>query len=348
MSMDKIKLKLLKYVKSEGYQESEMQVLLSGKIINHTIVNTLRRVALQEVPTYAFHPSMIKITQNDTVRNNDQLGKDYLCQLCIPNVKHDVIFLPRKYWKDVDYPNVKKEDRYSNDTKNIEIVVNSHNDTSENIYITTHDHIAYYEDGNKILNKFTKSESELIAELRPNESLQFTAKAVIGVNTDTNRGGAIFSAARRVFFERIDDEGKNNISEEDVDYKLIVNSLGQLSELEIMKRSCKIIIKKLDDIKYKINDGLKLLVEKSDRINIRIENENHTLGNLLEYAIQDHPNVVGGAYTKPDHLVDAIHLIFEMEKKNDNPSKIINSIIEYLQKVFKNIEKEFNTFKEIK
>jgi DNA-directed RNA polymerase subunit L len=341
-----IKTKVIKYVKVNAYQESELQMIFSGKSIDRTIVNALRRVALQEVPTYAFHPSMIKITANDTVRNNDMLRKDYLCQICIPDLKHDVIYLPRRYWEDIEYTEMKKEDRYEKDNLDIVIVVSAHNDTTDNMFVMTHEHVKYYENG-ELKDKFTKEESELIAELRPNEALYFTAKAVVGVNAETNKGGGIFAAARQAFIERLDEEGTKEISEEDVDYKLVINSLGQLTELEILKRACIILNKKLDDIKIKIMDALKSYVEIKDRIKIKIDNESHTLGNLLEYVIQGHSKVIGCAYTKPDHLVESILLTIEVAGDKDDIVKIINQSIDYLKNVFDYLLAEFKKIKEV-
>lgn len=346
MSNSKIdaKIKILNYIPSKEYQESEMQILFQGKSIDNSIINALRRISLEEIPTYAFHPDTFNITYNDTVRNNDMLFKTYFCQFCIPNLKHDVVILPRKYWDGVDYKNPKRE-KHSSDKKDIEIVVNVHNDTTVNMFVNTSEHLKYYEDGELIKNKIKKDQSELIAELRPNETIRFSAKAVIGVNV--TKGNGIFAAARSVYFERLDEEGSKNIDEDKVDYKLVIHSLGQLSELEIMKRSCKILVKKLDDLKTNVHDKVKKVVDISTRLNLDIENESHTLGNLIQNKLQEHPKIIGASYTKRDLLVPKIQIQIETDTKKDDPVQILNQVIEDLKNLFENLHDQFKKQKEI-
>lgn len=338
------KIKILNYIPTKGYQESEMQILFQGKSIDNSVVNALRRVSLEEIPTYAFHPDTFKVTYNDTVRNNDMLFKTYFCQFCIPDLKHNVIILPRKYWDGVDYKNPKRE-RHSSDKKDIEIVVNVHNDTTENMFVHTHEHMKYYEDGELVVNKIKKEQSELIAELRPNETIRFSAKAVVGVNLI--KGNGIFAAARSAYFERLDNEGNKDLEEDKVDYKFTVHSLGQLSELEIMKRSCQILVKKLDDLKTNVNDKVKKLVDTSIRLNLNVENESHTLGNLLQSRLQEHPKVIGASYTKRDLLVPEIQLHIETDTKKDDPVKILGQVIDDLKNLFENLHDQFKKQKEI-
>ena len=60
-----IKLKINKYQKStNNFHDNELSLQISGKDNNYVLVNTLRRLVMSSVPTYAFHETNITIDTN--------------------------------------------------------------------------------------------------------------------------------------------------------------------------------------------------------------------------------------------------------------------------------------------
>ena len=55
------------------FKTDHLKLRLKGKDINHVYVNTLRRVLLEEIPSYGINPDLINISKNSSVYNNDYL-----------------------------------------------------------------------------------------------------------------------------------------------------------------------------------------------------------------------------------------------------------------------------------
>ena len=103
------------------YQASQLILELQGKEINEAVVNTLRRLSLEFVPTYSFSDKTINIEENSSIFPDDYM-KLRLCQLTIPELKVPVSYLPDKYWKDVDFADPERE-RHPNDKSNYELYI---------------------------------------------------------------------------------------------------------------------------------------------------------------------------------------------------------------------------------
>ena len=86
-----IKLKTLSYDKTLG--DSRLDFKLSGKNIDHVIVNTLRRVALTDIPIYAF--KNFNISKNTSVFNNNYL-KLYISNIPVWGIKNNLEKVPEK------------------------------------------------------------------------------------------------------------------------------------------------------------------------------------------------------------------------------------------------------------
>ena len=61
MSNVDVSVKSLSHQNIDGLKLSQLVLKFEGNDMNHTIVNTLRRVPYESVPTYAFDRSMINI-----------------------------------------------------------------------------------------------------------------------------------------------------------------------------------------------------------------------------------------------------------------------------------------------
>jgi DNA-directed RNA polymerase subunit L len=68
------------------------------------------------------------------------------------------------------------------------------------------------------------------------------------------------------------------------------------------------------------------------------ENEDHTLGNLLNEYLQENKNVLYSGLSKPNLVVDTIIIKFETIK--NDPLKIFFETIKHLELIFNDIEKK--------
>ena len=68
-----MEIKVVNKVKDNIYRSNDLKISLIGKDINHVYVNTLRRIILEEIPSYGINPSLINIKKNSSVYNNDYL-----------------------------------------------------------------------------------------------------------------------------------------------------------------------------------------------------------------------------------------------------------------------------------
>jgi DNA-directed RNA polymerase alpha subunit len=69
----------------------------SGKNISYQTVNAIRKVCINQIPIYAFHPSKINITRNNSVFDNSYM-RERLSQIPINKFDHKVVLLNSKYY----------------------------------------------------------------------------------------------------------------------------------------------------------------------------------------------------------------------------------------------------------
>jgi hypothetical protein len=178
---------------------SLMALEFSGKSLNVKHINAIRRVAMDDIPIYAFPPELIKIEGNTTIFNNDYM-RLRLSQLPILNLDSEIDYLDNKYLNmgiNFDDPNFIRYEK----EKVIELYINSYNNTPDNMNVTTND-INYVEDGEPI-SKYSAKYPILLTQLRPNETFKAHMKAALSNGLKSN----IFSAASNCFYD-YDDEKK--------------------------------------------------------------------------------------------------------------------------------------------
>ena len=108
--------------------------------------------------------------------------------------------------------------------------------------------------------------------------------------------------------------------------ELNLQSNGQESEFVIFVKSCKHIIKRLEDVKSQLDNKVKNREIKNDKIILlTIDNEDHTVGEVLNYELQNNPNLFS-AVSKPNHLIKS--MLFKIE--SIKPEKILDDIFDTL------------------
>jgi DNA-directed RNA polymerase subunit L len=316
-----IKVKEVKYKKYDDLHESSLSLEFSGTDVNTSIINSLRRVTLDDIPVYAFPSELIKIEGNTSIFNNDFM-RLRLSQVPILKLDSGLDYLDRKYFNqnlsfdDINYVKYEKE-------KVIEIYINSYNNTPENINVTTND-INYIEDGEPV-SKYSTKYPILLCQLRPNETFKAHMKAALSTGHKSN----LFSAASNAWYD--DDDGKITFT---------LESQGQLTEYQIVEKSCKFLLKKLDD--FEENFKLKLkespTYEKNSTVIFEFQNEDHTLGEILNNTFQDHEKIIFSGLSKPSPLERVIKI--KITSSAENPLVYMLECVEYLQNVYKHILSE--------
>lgn len=334
--MKKVDIKIIKLSKRihKGIQPSYLSIDISGKSVNPAVVNTLRRVILDEVPVYSFCEQTINITKNKSAFNNDQM-KERLSQLPIFNLENDIEYLSERYWLNVDYSDQSRE-RHPKDNDKIEITCSVKNDDLDILNVTTND-IKIFKNDEEITNNYSKEYPILLIQLRPEDYFEFDMKAVMGIGKRNN----IWTSASTCYF----DDYLEDASKDDPDkYKFTIESQGQHDEIDILIKACDVINKKLDIIEDMVkNRYFTPKIKNSKKLILELVNENHTMGNIINDALQEHPNVKLSGSSKPDHLIDAF-LINIQTFKND-PTIAFFESIKYLKELYGSVKKQVKGLK---
>ena len=305
MSLD-ISVKVKSYTPVKDYKSSKLCIEFSGKDVYFKLINAISRVACTYLPTYAFPPQLINITQNTCIAYDNQYLQLRLSSLPIYNVNLDIYHLHDKYWKNTNYGDLNREKHPSE--KDIRIYINATNNTKDIKYVTTND-IELYIDNNLTTNMYDKKNPILLIKLRPGDSLKCNMTAALGLG----ESNTIWRSASNAYAPYEDDK-----------YILYLNSNGQESEFVILVKSCKHILKRLEDIRKVIEDKVsKQEIKNIEYLNLIIDGEEHTMGEIINYEFQSHPNLISG-FSKPDLLIKSAS--FKISAQDS--SKMVKSIYE--------------------
>lgn len=322
--MSKFKVVELVRTQKKDLRSNELVLELSGTGINNAVVNGLVRSALNDVPTYAFPPERILIEENTSVFDNDEM-RNRLEQLRIPNVDVPVQYLKLDYWLNADYTDPDRE-LHPDDNMILEFVVNKTNDTDKIMNVTTND-LQCYINGEEDDTKFNKDYPQLIIKLKPTQSFICSARGVLGCGQAKD----IWSAASNAFLS----------TEDEKTYKLTVRSAGQIDEYQILINCCVIAKSKFKDLREKIEqeDELVKMVEKEKEMHLLLNHETFTIPNIINNALQDHPDTVYSGVSKPDWYKNEMLIKFTTSKAN--PLKTLFSVLDDLHDFYDKLEKEF-------
>lgn len=321
--MNKVKtIKVKKISEAKELGNTSLTLKLSGDDINYVILNSLRRVAMSNIPIYAF--TKFKFNKNTSVFNNNYL-KLYISNIPIWNIKNDLEKVPEKKiieTKEVEFSestglvlDTDENDKLdSTSLNNLTMFVNYKNKTSDNFMVTTDDAQFYYNE-NKIKSPFPMKIP--IVTLQKDQEINFSA--ITGVSTEEE--DAIFSPVTIFTWKEHNDH----------EFDLKLESRGQLTEKRILKLSCKLVISILQEFFQKLpnNSGL-----EGD---IVVPNQDHTLGNLLSTGITSHSKAEYATYHIKHPLKKEIVIKYKLN--GSNLKTIVGDVITYYNKVFGEISK---------
>ena len=335
----------------DGFNNNYVIFTIDGKDINNIIINTLRRIILTLVPTFAFDPENITIEKNTSVYNNDYMrlrisNLPIINQSYKPNemiiindhtILNNVLELEEEA-NTANYENrnnlskeeeEKRKKKLKNILDNFQIIINAKNDTSEIISITTDSDAVKFTIDNKQIKSIYPNPI-LFLKLKPLQSRldikgeEFKASCLSSINIPLKN--AIYQSCLCSYEE---------INANKFEFKIC--SFRQISEEMIINYACKIIIMKLEKIKEKIINNINKYNNEDilKEAQIIIENENHTMGNLITRIIQDHPDIEFCGYNI-DHLY-VNELTIRYKTNGKSIIKILDTSFDYLINLFNHL-----------
>ena len=73
MSKLDLDIQKISYLNDDTFQANHLHINFKGKSINHVVLNTLRRIMLEDIPCLSFNSELIEIIKNSSVYNNDYM-----------------------------------------------------------------------------------------------------------------------------------------------------------------------------------------------------------------------------------------------------------------------------------
>ncbi len=320
-----IDIKEIKHT-TDNYDSTCLVLDISGKDAHHSIINSLRKVCIDQIPIYALDRGKIKILRNNSVYDNTEM-EVRLSQLPIKRVPNNVVYLPLKYYKNVNFADLKLE-KHPDDNTDIELYLNAKNVGPEKIKYVTTDDLRISLNNEIITNKtmYKGKEPITLIELRVGEEFECSMKGVLAVG-ELN---SIFNSSNS-YYKQL---------KENSHYVFTIESNGQMDEYELLLRGIKIIVEKLKIIKENIeNLQYEMIISENNSINLIIKNEDHTCGGPLNYVLQSMSEVEFSGVYLPNLMEKNIAITCLIDKKykiTDIFSKAIDNTI----KLYNSIEKK--------
>ena len=289
-------------------------------------MNTLRRTIMADIPIYAY--DIFKFEHNTSVFNNNYI-KLRLMNIPVWHIENNITFFepnkeetPPSNEEDIepsqeDYSQEEKKVNTTNISQ-LTMYLNFKNKTKDIITATTDNAKFYYNE--KLIESPYKNPIPLV-DLQPEQEIGFSAISKLGIE----ELGAIYSAVSVCCYKQINDN----------EFDFVIESRGQLKEEKIIHIAIDNIIKRMDGFltllkSTKIDDKLEGV--------ININNEGHTLGNIISRGLQQHSNISFAGYRLIHPLSKKLEIIYKL-KKADKIINIIEDVINYYSEIYKSIKK---------
>ncbi len=326
--MSKLSIKQISWDKDVMNPRLEFEI----KGVNHTIINTFRRVILTSIPIYSFNN--ITISENTSVFNNNYMKLRISNMPVFGIAAENPIFTPPK-------KTVVKED--VGDLGDIDINVNygSNDDVinSSSLKLLTM-YVDYVNNTNEIVTvgtedcKFYFAEKHIpspypinipIIKLQPKQKIKLSAITELGIE----EMNSIYSPVSIFTYKRLAEDN----------YIVTIESRGQLDEKKIFQYAH-------DNIKMMLDNFLQLIPDKEDISGkLLMTNADHTIGNLISEGLQQHKKIKFAGYNSPHLLDKKIIFHYELTEKmniKDIISEIVKDYIELFYDINKKIQDNIN------
>jgi DNA-directed RNA polymerase subunit L len=332
-----INLKVINYTtdKDNELGESLLEYKLSGDNIDYIVANTIRRVIFKSIPIYAFN--QFKFEKNTSIFNNSYI-KLRLRQIPVWGIdnKIDTIDIPNNLNTNLNSQDIQEENEqelsdnvtleaesnlvYSS-LKQLTMYVNYKNKTNNIVSVTTDDAKFYFDEKNI---KSPYKTPILLVKLQPKQEIIFSAVTDVGIE----EMNAMYSAVCANYYKMINDN----------EFLMCLESRGQIDEKRILSVALINIKKKLNNFLKLVTDETKVKMEGDILEGVLIvNNEDHTLGNLITRGMQQHKDISFAGYNLPHPLSNKVHFNFKLKK--GTIIKVMKDVVEYYLDLFDNINK---------
>lgn len=338
--MGKITLNVVNYLEDNSFNANNIELNIKGDDINYQIINLLRKISYEDIPTLAFDINNIKIYENTSVYNNDYLRNRFenIPVMSIYNkldlniydkILNNVININNFNNYDYNENEIIEENEIEIDeTKKIdnkldniiEIYCDYNNTSTNNVYITSDD-CKYYHN-NKEINSIYKNKILFII-LKPGENIKFTLKSDINIGM------------YHISYSPISIFSYDIINENEI--KLRYESKDQLSVKNIFNYSIEIIKHKFNKLSNKIDN---LNIENKSNGNIILNIEDNKLIDILILHLQKHENIKFAGFSK-NLLTNIIVIEYILFDNKITIKSILNKIINNIIKIYDNLLNEF-------
>jgi DNA-directed RNA polymerase subunit L len=330
--MSKNSVTLYNYRPHDEIFRGKIELVCDSEEYNDQFLNAIGRIAVTRIPMYAYAEELIKIERinpesgyHDSVPFNHDMMRLRLKNTPVMNIDPGISFLHERHWKKVDFRSVDREIHEAE--KRIEVFIDAKNtssdeaDTESILHVTTNDIKVYVDD---VLTKIYSTEYPLlIISLKPKEAFKCSMRAVLGVGIRE----ACWQACSNFCYDQESIPGKTIIK---------LQSASQFDEFVLIDRSLEYFRMRTKLLKDEIHRMYLLEENPSEHFEIKINDEDHTLGEPINYEIQSHPEIRKSSITKPDSLVRQIIIDVVAFKKN----KLLDALMESLD----NLISKINTF----
>ena len=306
---------------------TRLEFKIDGSEINYIIINTIRRTILTDIPIYAW--TDFNFNNNTSVFHNNYL-KNQIKNIPVWGIENDIDFfeMDKTVKEEVEELNEDLED-------NIDLTVDKNVDSTSLNQITMY---LDYENKTKEIEtittemaKFYFSQKQIenpypipiqLVKLQPNQKINFSVISSIG----TEKSSSIYSPVSICVYE----DNKDN-------FRFIIESRGQITEKRIFKVCFININKKLKTILAQASNDNSIIKEGE----IEINNEDHTMGNLLSFGLQRHKDVQFAGYFMPHPLEKRVIINYKLKagKFKDILKDVIDDFIDIFDKIDKEIGK---------
>lgn len=337
--MSDIKIKIIEESKKLSVGFTNLKFEMSGKDIDCVVSNTILRVIGSLVGSYAFNPDLFKYTdkekrvmpiynrseidlrlENIPISYKLQQPKNYFDR-CIE--LENKIYNPDIFTSKSDLDILKEQEKIDiENIKNLNMHVNVVNDTDDIINVTTSNkNVTFYYDSKEINNVFNDGYECLLIDLKPKQEFECTCYTDFNIPMYHDR----YKTCCAVGHEIIDDK------------KIIIylESYGQISERDIIKRACELIKRRLLLLKNVVIGNIKS--DNKNKGELMIENENDTFGYLLFSRLLNNKDIEACTYSR-EHL-EQYKIKLEYITKSKDFDKILNEVVNDIIKIYESISK---------
>jgi len=313
MNSNKITAKVIEENKcTNDYSNSNIKIELTG--ITFHYANMLRRVLKTYTPTYSFPAKNMKFTKNTSIINNDQMRERLMnMPLMYINNPEDTV---KQFLK-----------LYNGETLNenfFSMFVSYKNNTGKLAMVTT-DMAKFYYLGKEIKSPYKKP--LLIVKLNDKEEFECTCDARLGLNLEEEFDDpAIYEPVAGCAYEQVEENH----------FILGFESKQQFPEREILRRALSCLIIRFEYLNNMVKEKIVNPEDEKEGM-LQIPNEDMTLGGILGYMLQVHPDVEFAGDHQPIISQRVIQLRY---KTKTNIVSVFNDCIDTLISSIKSIAKQ--------